>query len=631
MSQTPHRVVRFAVLVAVAALLSPAATLAQDKIKIQTLDDLPRHTYKIEGTVTDLLKSPDAVFAEFGEKVGADIKSDLAKYEITDAATLQGFYNTLLALDLLNERFDDAQQLIEQIRSLEDKEAQRLMTGVSTNALIAARNETGAGVDSPEMRAAFERKLTAALAELSWDVVQDEIESGKGRAEIFSENLVMGIVQARYDEVVAKSGELSSDMAGGVIGLRYLLKWRLPLKDELIRAYSSIIDMHKVEKPNIWPERSVTLSPDQGLAPVVVGIWDSGVDADVFKDQMFTNPDELPDGKDNDRNGFVDDIHGIAFDLDGRRTPEPLYPLGERADRIDEIMMHMKGFSDLQSAIDSPEASELKQYLSSLQPDQVTGFIEDMSLCGSYMHGTHVSGIAVEGNPFARILYARNMFDYKMVPKPLDSMIAVRHAQSYRDTARYFRQHGVRVVNMSWGWTLKEIESGLEANAIGDSPEHRAELASQYLAILRKGLHDAMASSPDILFINAAGNDDNDVEFDEVIPSSFNLPNLLIVGAVDQAGEPTSFTSSGRNVVVYANGFEVDSYVPGGKRLEASGTSMAAPNVANLAAKLIATKPSLTPTQVIDLIKKGADLKSGELSYLLMNPLRTIRLLQLEQ
>ena len=33
---------------------------------------------------------------------------------------------------------------------------------------------------------------------------------------------------------------------------------------------------------------------------------------------------------------------------------------------------------------------------------------------------------------------------------------------------------------------------------------------------------------------------------------------------------------------------------------------MASPNVANLAAKLLALNPSLTPEQVIDLIKQGA-------------------------
>jgi subtilisin family serine protease len=57
---------------------------------------------------------------------------------------------------------------------------------------------------------------------------------------------------------------------------------------------------------------------------------------------------------------------------------------------------------------------------------------------------------------------------------------------------------------------------------------------------------------------------------------------------------------------VDADGYDVESYVPGGARLKFSGTSMASPNVTNLAAKLFAIDPSLTPAQAIELIKQGA-------------------------
>jgi subtilisin family serine protease len=74
---------------------------------------------------------------------------------------------------------------------------------------------------------------------------------------------------------------------------------------------------------------------------------------------------------------------------------------------------------------------------------------------------------------------------------------------------------------------------------------------------------------------------------------------------VNQAGDETSFTSYGDTVVVDADGYNVESYVPGGSKLQLSGTSMASPNVVNLAAKLFALQPSLTPAQVIDLIKRS--------------------------
>ena len=81
-------------------------------------------------------------------------------------------------------------------------------------------------------------------------------------------------------------------------------------------------------------------------------------------------------------------------------------------------------------------------------------------------------------------------------------------------------------------------------------------------------------------------------------------------------------------MVVYANGFEVESYVPGGERMKMSGTSMSSPNVMNLAAKLITLNPELKPADVIELIKQGTDRKEGALSYLLLNPKRSVELLE---
>jgi subtilisin family serine protease len=112
-----------------------------------------------------------------------------------------------------------------------------------------------------------------------------------------------------------------------------------------------------------------------------------------------------------------------------------------------------------------------------------------------------------------------------------------------------------------------------------------------------------------------------------VIPSSFNLPNLMVVGALDQAGDPTSFTSGGENVRVYANGFQVESYVPGGETMKMSGTSMASPNVCNLAAKLITRKSDLKPAEVVLMIEQGSDPHPDHPDILRMNAKRSGMLL----
>ena len=104
------------------------------------------------------------------------------------------------------------------------------------------------------------------------------------------------------------------------------------------------------------------------------------------------------------------------------------------------------------------------------------------------------------------------------------------------------------------------------------------------------------------------------------------MPNLLSVGAVDRAGEETTFTSYGDTVVVDADGQDVESYVPGGTRLKLSGTSMAAPAVTNLAAKLFALDPTLTPEKTIALIRRGATTSPDGRRHLI-DPKQSIALL----
>jgi subtilisin family serine protease len=179
---------------------------------------------------------------------------------------------------------------------------------------------------------------------------------------------------------------------------------------------------------------------------------------------------------------------------------------------------------------------------------------------------------------------------------------------------------------MSWGGDLRSIETALEQNHAGGTPEERRVLARKIYDIGYKAFAQALRTTPDMLFVVAAGNSDNDVKFDEVFPSSFRGPNVLVVGAVDQAGDQTSFTSFG-NCDVYASGFEVESYIPGGERLKGSGTSMAAPQATNLAAKLWALHPKLRASDVKDLIVKGADeTRAGEKTVRLLDPKKTIAL-----
>ena len=613
-------------LVGILALLLAGTALAAEKIKINSLDELPVHTYPLEGTVSNMLDLPKHMNA-LRKQYRADLESDLATYEITDTATLKDFYQSLVLLDLAGSNFKSALANLDKITAMEDKEAAKLMGGLVSRVFIATKEKVPGSTKQEKFLAYFERELETRLFELPYRVVQDRVKADKARSEYLSENLLRGVIQSQIEPAAEAMGGLSTDLAAAVIGIRYSIDHRLALNPAIAKVYSKYLDANKVEKADIWPQRELTLNAAEKLDPIVIGIWDSGVDVKVFEKNLFVNENEKKDGTDTDGNGFVDDLHGIAYDVNGLANADMLHPLGDQDGKLGSIFQYVQGFTDMTAAVESPEASAVRKKMKNIPAEQVGDFITSLSFGGLYMHGTHVAGIASKGNPFAKVLVARISFDYHPTPQAMTVEIAKRHAESYAATAKYFRDNGVRVVNMSWGWTYKEIEGSLEANGVGADAEERAKMAKEMIGILSDGLHQAMVDSPDILFVTAAGNDDNDVEFDVVIPSSFNLPNIMVVGALDQAGDPTSFTSGGENVRVYANGFQVESYVPGGETMKMSGTSMASPNVCNLAGKLIARKPELTPAEVVLIIEQGADPHTDHPDILRMNAKRSGTLL----
>jgi subtilisin family serine protease len=611
------------VLLSLGVLLIGSPAVHAEKIKIEKADDIPPHAYKITMKAVELVENEKAV-KKLAKKIQGDLEKDLEKYDIEDKTTLKEYYANLGMIALVGKRFDDYLKYLEMRRELEDKEAARLTTGLFARAYIKAAQS-----GNEDMQAAFKREYTALVTPLPYDVVGSDLESTKGRAEIFSKNLFIGIINEQIQPIIDKNkGEVDKDNAMSLVSFYYIFNMYLPHKNTVVEVLSAYLDAHKVVKPDIWEEREVTLDETQKAKPVMVGIWDAGVDMEVFRKVAFINEKEIPgNGLDDDGNGYVDDVHGIAYDIYANKTLDLLYPIGDIADRP-RLQGMIKGFTDLTSNIDSEEATALKKKMSTLDPSEVKPFIEDIGKYGNHCHGTHVAGITARGNPYARILAARLSFDHRMIPMEPTVEWAKRASRMMVETAEYFKQHGVRVVNMSWGYTLDEIEVALEANGAGGTVEERKELTRKIFDIIDKGLYAALEGAPDILFIGGAGNADNDVEFAEFIPSAYDLPNLMSIGAVDQAGDETDFTSFGK-VDAYANGFEVLSYVPGGDQIELSGTSMASPNVANLAAKLVAVHPELKPAQVRALIIKGCDeKKAGDRTVRLINPRKSFALLR---
>ncbi|HEX04469.1 MAG TPA: hypothetical protein ENH10_04845, partial [Bacteroidetes bacterium] len=524
-------------------MLMAVSGFAQDRIKIEKLDDLPRYTYNVDGKATDFVVDREAVL-ELAMQVKRDILDDLDTYEIEDPTTLKNYYTDLGTIALIEKDWDTYLKYLEMRKEIEDKEASRLTSGMFMQSFITAiRSGDDIG---PVLR----RELTQRVNALPYDIVQDDIKSTKGTAEIITSNLIMGSLDASVQPVLdGADGEISKDIATGLLGAYTTISYFVPQKEIVAEVYKAYLDANATEKEDIWADRDFELPPGQDVEPVVIGIWDSGVDTDIYSrtNQIWVNENEIPNnGKDDDNNGFIDDVHGIAFDLHANKTTEMLYPIGDvEADRP-RLQSLTKGLMDLQANIDSEEATALRAEIGKLEQKDVQTFIEDISKYGNYSHGTHVSGIAAKGNPYIKILGCRLTFGYTMIPEVPTIEQARKDSAMYWEVIDYFKQNDVRVVNMSWGGSVAGIESALEQNNAGGTPEERKELAREIFEIGKAGLLQAMTSAPEILFVTSAGNSDNNVDFEEFLPSSFRLPNIISIGAVDQAGEETSFTSFGK-------------------------------------------------------------------------------------
>jgi hypothetical protein len=583
---------RIAFIVLAAAVATSA--LAQGKKRIEKAADMPRFTYHVEGKLEDLVRN-EAAFGPFAAQVRRDTQSVLDGYEIADKAAQRGLLGVLAQIDFLEGRYAEAGRRAAEIRALEEKPADKLVSGMTLQAMVAAQAKTGS-ITSEAYRAEVGRIITAELAKLPYPVIENDIKGAKSSAEIIGENLVLGNVRDRLQPVVDKAGGvLSSDLAPALIGARYVLVTRLPLKQVLAQTYTAYLAANKVEKPDIWAARDVALPPGRGYAPVKIAVWDSGVDSSLFKDRLVRDAAGKP--------------ALIGFDRYEKPANTELIPIpaGLRA-KLPEMKSRTKGLSDLQSNIDSKEASEVKALLSQLKREEYRGVVEELGLAGIYAHGTHVAGIAMAGNPYARLAIARIEFGYKLLPDPCPSReLAEKNVRNTRAYVDFLRKNGVRVVNMSWGGTAKDYERELELCNIGKTADERKALAREYFDMSKKALVGAFASAPDILFVTSAGNANQDSTFAEAIPADIVLPNLLTVGAVDKSGDEAPFTSYGPTVKVHANGYQVESYLPGGDRVALSGTSMSSPQVANLAAKMLAVNPKLKPPELIAIIEKTAE------------------------
>lgn len=437
------------------------------------------------------------------------------------------------------------------------------------------------------------------------------------------------------------------------------------LTDNQLKRWSHL-DLGKDSIPGMSVDRvyAELLKGKKGKK-VIVGVVDSGVDIDHedLKSVVWTNKKEIAgNGIDDDKNGYVDDIHGWNFLGDAGKENLEMTRILKKADdgsaeykaakeeyekllaennqgkqqvdflfnanktlveflkkdsytlqdlegiqstdsgiiRCKQIMMRVigqagpnfmeelngykdqvydmlnynlnKDFDGRKVVGDNPEDIKDRKYGNNIVygPDKKEA-----------LHGTHVAGIIAQtrNNNLGGDGIANNV--------EIMAVRCVPNGDEYdKDIAlgiRYAVDNGAKVINGSFGKNY--------------SPN-------------KQWVYDAIkyAESKDVLFVHAAGNDAKDIDVEPNFPNDSDdkkiefASNVITVGALNyEYGEKViaDFSNYGKlNVDVYSPGVQIYATTPNNEYKFEQGTSMAAPNVAGVAALVRSYFPNLSAKEV---------------------------------
>jgi hypothetical protein len=579
-------------LIAAPAHAQPPAPSARPIVR--TAADLPQTRYAVPEPPSRYVFT-DGFVRDLVPRLRADAERALAGNDFSEASLRRQLASGLAAIALIQNRPADAEHIILAQRALETQPQLRALAILHFDALAAAQAAPAA-----ERCAAGARRLTERLAGANPVEVRGEVASRWSQFQLTSPAFDGAGLQAA-DRNAARLGGVN--LIEGMIMVRARAATDLvpPCREPLSAPLRAWLDAPGNAEPNIWPEREPPASVFAGVAPVTVAVWDTGLDYTMFAGQLAIDPAEPLDGRDNDGNGVVDDVHGPTFDARLQPSPSPLQPLSPPlAERYLAAATLTQGESDHRFGLDTPHARLFALHARTASIEEQATDLRLAAELGYRGHGTFIGSQIVEGLPFVR-LYNLRMIPYGRTPDPVPvaEPEVDRWIAQLRPSIRRMRAAGVRVVNLSWS-QVDDNGSSLIENGLETDPARARERSRAMYERLRAAMLEAFREAPDILFVSAAGNDGSRSEDIRPIPDSLGLPNQIVVGAVGPGGAAASFTSFGDRVRLYANGGLARGRSPGGGWDHAGGTSMAAPLVVRTAAQMLAVNPSLIPEQLIE-------------------------------
>ncbi|MFT6749733.1 MAG: cell wall-associated protease [Flavobacterium sp.] len=428
---------------------------------------------------------------------------------------------------------------------------------------------------------------------------------------------------------------------------------------------------------------------------VIVAIADSGIDVahEDLRSVAWVNPNEIADNnKDDDNNGYIDDIHGWNFlgSKDGKIV---------NSDQLEMTRIVKKGmdlFGDKKaSEISDADKVKFEQYIKlkekytksvaahkqelvSLQQseDRINqieeNFKEVETLLGTANFSVEdlkkarpesaqlAAKIADVSNMLSRgmsvdglVAYKKQLKDYKNAKDASKSYdLDFNGRQSLGDDlyditdtdygnnnvigSKDLESHGTHVAGIVAA--SRNNDKGVNGVAnnvkimavrvVPDGDEHDKDVALGIRYAVDNGakvintsfgkayspnkqwVYEAIkyAAKKDVLIVNAAGNDGENIDVVSTFPNDSEdlvnevSDNVLTIGAMSLHYDeklPATFSNYGkRNVDVFAPGVDIYATVPKDEYALNSGTSMAAPSAAGVAALVRSYYPQLSASQV---------------------------------
>jgi cell wall-associated protease len=445
----------------------------------------------------------------------------------------------------------------------------------------------------------------------------------------------------------------------------------IPLTDKQLKRWSHL-DLMKDSIPGMSVDIAYSkLLKKKKPVKVIVGVIDSGVDIDHedLKSVIWTNKKEIPgNGIDDDKNGFVDDVHGWNFLGDSNDENLEMTRILKKGDDGSEIYKraladYTANYNDVLEAKENIDVllNADKAVSDFLNKDNYTiSELKDMPSVKFELYDSKrimLSYATQKGETFHDDLKSAKAYVYDQLDYNLNKDFDARklvgdnpediNDKNYGNNVVYSKDredslHGTHVAgiiaqkrnNKLGGDGIANNVEIMPVRAVPNGDEYDKDIALAIRYAVDNGakvingsfgkdfsphadwVYDAIkyAASKDVLIVHAAGNDSKNIDTEPNFPTdavngSEIADNLLTVGALNyEYGNKVvaKFSNYGKeNVDVFAPGVKIYATVPGNKYKYLQGTSMASPNAAGVAALIREYYPNLTASQVKQILMQS--------------------------